>query len=698
MTVQEVLDKIRGERDIPGRFPTRVVFVSNFNDYSYLVDELKKECDAVLNLASYARGDLFPDFHAFKNELTKFDGEVVLLLSFGEYLRLCLKREMKHESAIFPDLWSTIQAVDKTTKYVIPLFGDRGIFDRVVEYVDERQRDFLWEVDEGTKRSEYTIKVFSPEFSESIDADADNFGEWLSIWDGLYSIGEKREFTLISNLVRYTESAIGDISINVLNAPFGYVADLVADGDLLSNDWGPEGFWAELIPHLKIREPFSETVKSVFNMGEFFDPLTLIAKFQVLSDTEKRLLWIWYRLYPDNSYYSLAIRRASNADRIPIKLRDIIFEKPEPSTEMLYERAEALKLLKPNYESDYFAQLDKIFPLWNRFFYLTYRTLEEKAYAIKSVSKLLKQDAKLSSIADHLQSNYPDLAEYLFASVECDSPIEKYFDWYRRQKILNIVPDVVPLDIDFDILDSRHKAIQDYGDCTIFWIDGLGVEWLPLLSKKLAQLNIIKSIDMKIGRALLPTVTEYNRRWRETDEKWDRLDKLSHEGIPDNKNYFFCIARQLEIIGEIASRVGLLMKKHHQIILTGDHGSSRLAALMFHVSDNYAVEPPENSVVCSFGRYCELCGTESYLPTDEMELVQVDNRRFLVMKTYRHFKQSGNPAGGSTEGNPIAGEVHGGMTPEEYLVPVIRVKSNKVKSTLSKTEERKPARLADMGI
>ncbi len=90
------------------------------------------------------------------------------------------------------------------------------------------------------------------------------------------------------------------------------------------------------------------------------------------------------------------------------------------------------------------------------------------------------------------------------------------------------------------------------------------------------------------GKALLPTETEYNRKWTTGDEKWDRLDKLSHNGMPDDKDYFICIARQLEIINEIAEHVEEMLKKANSVILTGDHGSSRLAALLFHDSGNFA--------------------------------------------------------------------------------------------------------------
>ena len=81
-----------------------------------------------------------------------------------------------------------------------------------------------------------------------------------------------------------------------------------------------------------------------------------------------------------------------------------------------------------------------------------------------------------------------------------------------------------------------------------------------------------------------------------------------------------------------------------------------------------------------------------------MKRVELDGKSFIVMKTYEHFKQSGNAAGGNTDENAVAGEVHGGMTPEEHLVPVIVV-SRKVPLT-TKPVASKPKGISrnEMGL
>lgn len=701
MTIQEIVDKVITERHTPGRFPARIVFVRNFSDYCLLVDELSKVCDVTLNLASYARGDILPNFNELKQELDKSVNMLILLLSFSEYLRLCAKRETAKETSVFPGIWATMQSESATTKYIIPLFGGRELFDQVVPFVDERQKDFLWDLTSLSEPLEYTVNVYSPVFATVVRTDAANFQEWLEKWDELFADHKRKNFSLTTKLVKYTNPMVGNISVKIIDEPFAYVASLVNDGQKLKREWGDEQFWANVAKIVKRGESFAATVKAAFNMGADFDPFAVFARFDHLSGTERSLLWIWYRLYPADDYYSFAISKATRPDEITTKLRDAIFELPKPTDIHLAERTNALKIMAVQYGHEYFSKLDKVLPAEIRLSYLTYKTLEERAYAVKTVSLLLKIGAEAHAIAEQLRSNYPDLAEYLSPSDQSDDEVARYFNWYRQNKILNRLPEDWPNYINFDTFDSRNKIIQQNGDALTFWVDGLGAEWLPLLVKKLKQFNIAVEVVSNIGCAILPTETEYNKKWKNDDEKWDKLDKLSHNGMPDDNDYFLCVARQIEIIGEVVERVSELLNQHDRVIITGDHGSSRLAALMFHAYDNFAIDPPKNAIVRSFGRFCELNGSADMPITSAMEqVVREGKAKYIVMKTYEHFRQSGNAAGGNSEDKAVAGEVHGGMTPEEYLVPVITVtrKTPLNKPIQLESKKSKAAKLNDMGI
>ncbi len=675
MNIAEIVSKISNERQTPGRFPTRLIFAQNFADYLSLVGELKSVCDVVVDLADFTKGDVLPNFKSFKSEIVKHSGKQLLLLSFGEYLRICIKRERDKTTANFPGIWEQQQSEGSTTKYIIPIFGGREIFDSIMPIQDERQQRFIWELNVASSESEYSLAIYSPDFADTIVADATNLQEWFQKWTILFGDISRKSFSLQTKLYRYSETTYGGVRLSIIDEPFSYVASLVSDGERLKKAYGNDEFWKRIAQNIRQHKPFADTIKHLLNIGHSFDPISVLARFNELSDSELNLLMLWYKIYPTDDYYTYAISKASSAAAIPTSLRDSIFELPKVTDVFIQQRTAALRVLDVSYSDEYFAKLDKVAAPESRLMMLTYRTLTERAYAVKTVSGLLRSGADVNSVVKQLKNDYPDLAEYLKPDTNTISEITQYFNWYRRSKLINRPNTDMPCSIDFDAVDSRNKVMQQNStiDSLPFWVDGLGVEWIPVLLSRLNSLGIEVSVKSIVAKALLPTETEYNHKWTAEDKKWDRLDKLSHNGMPDDKDYFLCIARQLEIMNEIVEHVNEMLTKVNRAIITGDHGSSRLAALLFHDSENFAVEPPKNAVVRSFGRFVEL-KEDSYVPlTPSMERTELDGKHYIVMKTYEHFKQSGNAAGGNTDENAVAGEVHGGMTPEEYLVPVLVV-------------------------
>lgn len=679
MDIAEIVSKVANERQTPGRFPTRLIFSHNFSDYVLLVGELKSVCDAVVDLADFTKGDVLPCFKDFKNELAKYNEQQVLLLSFGEYLRICIKRERDKTTAHFPGIWEQQQSENAVTKYIIPIFGGREIFDSIMPIQDERQQRFIWEVNKSSTESEYSLAIYSPDFAEAITVDTANLQEWFQNWTSLFGDKSRNSFSLQTKLYRYAEQTFGGVRLSIIDEPFAYVVSLVSDGEKLKKVNGSNDFWKHIAQSVRQGKPFSETIKHLLNIGHSFAPVSVLARFDDLSEDDKNLLMMWYKLYPSDDYYTYAIGKVTTAAEIPVSLRDSIFDLPKLTDSFIRQRTAALRVLNVSYSDEYFTKLDRIPAPESRLMMLTYRTLSERAYAVKTVSGLLRSGADVDPVVDLIKTDYPDLAEYLKTEVEDGNDVARYFNWYRRSKLINRPNTDTPCSIDFEAIDSRNKVIQLNGtaDSLPFWVDGLGVEWMPVLLSRLNTLGIAVDIKPIIAKALLPTETEYNHKWTAEDKKWDRLDKLSHSGIPDDKDYFLCIARQLEIMNEIAEHVGEMLKKVNRAIVTGDHGSSRLAALLFHDSENFAVEPPKNAIVRSFGRFVEL-KDDSYISlTPSMERTELDGKHYVVMKNYEHFKQSGNAAGGNTDENAVAGEVHGGMTPEEYLVPVFVVSRKK---------------------
>ena len=229
-----------------------------------------------------------------------------------------------------------------------------------------------------------------------------------------------------------------------------------------------------------------------------------------------------------------------------------------------------------------------------------------------------------------------------------------------------------------DVYDNRYSVLADNidGDTIILWIDALGVEWLPLLSWTIKEHCDGKIVSTSVGQAILPTETCYNDLWSRMDtpySKLDKLDKLAHKGVVDEPDYYACIEEQLSFVAGAHKHITGLLKKHHRVIITGDHGTSRLAARLFHVKDGFSA--PKGATVCSHGRYCKSVEAAGYTMPNTRVFKGADGMQYVVFTNYDHFKQSGFAAGADDD-NAIYGEVHGGATPEEMLVPVIVIDSN----------------------
>lgn len=677
MTIAEIIEKLSQERTFGSRFPARIIFVEDLTAYVNLVSSLKSACDVTINIAAFGKDDVAPRFDKLKEQLATHYGQQVLLLSVGEYLRMCIKRELDKERSQFPAFWETMQPETSKSRYIMPVFCCRDYFDRIIGHVDERQEPYIWTLDSMAGVKNYSISVYSPQFMGAISADADNLESWLNDWQII--LGTDRPCTLITKQYKNIESSYGTINIKTIDNPFFYLLDLLQDGDVLQREWAEDSFWADLIPYAKKGNMFKDVVFNILKITTF-DFVSIAARWNILSDLSRNVVWLWYRIYPTDEYYSYACKKARSSSEIPTRIRDEILAITTRSQSWIDERMRAMKAFSfTSFDDAYFKQMDKISLADTKLQLLTYRTHEERAYAIKVVSSLLRKGVEADAAANMVRDDYPTLTTYLSSDSGLDLDIDKYFSWYRKNKLINRFPGDYPVELSFDKFDTRFKQLHKLSgkDCFTFWIDGFGLEWLPVFLQELKAVGITPE-SKHIASAMLPTETEYNHQWKESDplsDKWGRLDSCAHKGTPDDRSYFSCIAHQLSVFSEAAKKVDDLLKQHEYVAITGDHGSSRLAALAFHDASVIPIMAPAHATVRSFGRFCELVDDgENFMPLPGMTKSKLNEKTYVLMNNYQHFAVSGNAAGGNTDEQDVVGEIHGGNTPEERLVPVIIVK------------------------
>ncbi|NCC60660.1 MAG: BREX-4 system phosphatase PglZ [Verrucomicrobiae bacterium] len=692
MTMQEILRRLAAERKLGSRYPMRLIFLEDTSQYLELVGNLRTACDATLELGDFCSApDVFPNFGKLMKKIKELRDKHILLLSLGEYLRLAVARELQKDKAQVPLLWTEQQPASSKTRVVVPLLFCRDLWDRVIPRIDERQKDFIWDLSVLSERENpsrvhksniFNLSVFSEEFSDALPEGRFVFGvkAWFSGWEDMITDRSKK-CMIVTSLWGNTEQISSSIDVKVVSNVFDYIVASLKDGSVLQREWGKEADWACLSQKLHYGKTSAEVIKRCLNVYKF-EPLSVLSRWESLSRFEQWLVWLWYRVNPSDGYCGYAIRRSRAPEEIVGSIMHSIFDCVEKS-EWFDERSQAVASLNAELQNDeYFDRLDQVPSLETRLTLLSCVSHMEKTYALKTISCCLKKGIEFESVASPLRERFPLFWDYMTASANCFSPeLASYLHWYRKHKIMNVLPsDATEIikKIDLECFESRYAVLKAFEsvDAFFLWNDAMGAEWLPLLLSCLETRIKDASFEAKVVCARAPTETSFNEQWKEMDapyDKLDALDKLAHSGVPDDKDYYSCIACQFEQIEKIADAAVARLKNHDFVLITADHGTSRLAALAFHKLPGYT--PPSGAIVRSLGRYCELQDTRPLKDIfPETSHIERDGKHFLVFKNHEHFTQSGNAAGKNDGDNANVGELHGGGAPEEILVPVVVLK------------------------
>lgn len=319
------------------------------------------------------------------------------------------------------------------------------------------------------------------------------------------------------------------------------------------------------------------------------------------------------------------------------------------------------KVAVKNFQSPHLAEYlerAKIFP--DAVKYLTDNTAEERRAMITAVQGKKK-------IPDVLMRNYSSLNFYLQDYDLGNAELTNYFRQYKKIKLCNFDDEHFKNHVR-ELAKSRpynkfetRQMILDRADqnAKLYWLDALGVEFLGYIKARASQLGLSASI--KIARADLPTLTSHNKNffddWRgDKFDKNQRLDELKHSpekfDADGNCSAPTYLDDELKIIDDVLVEITTALTNHHaeKIILTSDHGASRLA-VMFGREIKFKM----NSAGKHGGRCC---------PTNDLDAKPTcasEENGWWVLANYDRF------AGGRL----TSVEVHGGATLEEILVPVI---------------------------
>lgn len=682
MTITDILQQVDIERKIESRFPVRVIFCESLEEYRKLVTRLRGACDCCWNLAEFCSEkypDKYPKFRRLIQKIEENQGKHILLLSVGEYLRMATKFEVYGDnSAQFYDLWSRMESVYSKTRIFIPIFAAREYFNRAVGIIDERQQDFIWELDSDDEKT-YSLTVYSEKFKNALPSEniAHNIKEWLEKWQDCYAFTPAM---IMTRQIENWEKTYGKVTIDIVENPYEFLCNFDHNMETIKKDSTPEEFWADLMIKSTRDHSIKEAILESLNLKEF-DSVAVASQWEYLTDIEQWYVWLWYQLNNSDGYVAAIIKKLSVSELkdVPRHISNDIIYYLDSHPEWITQRhglIKSLSVITPSQE--FFKALDTKEPEV-AINLLMARTIEEKAYIIKTICRWLRDnddETTSEKVVEALDKVYPELSAYFKTKKSLYKEYASYFEWYKRKKIINRQVDSPLPAQDVDLLETRFSLMAEYDDkdCISYWIDGLGLEWISLLCFLLDQNRgdtFLYTSDM--AKCVIPSETMFNEQWNLNSYesiKRNRLDNISHKGMPDDKDYFLAVANQIQVITEMVQEALQQLENHEYVIITGDHGSSRLAALAFHGEGTIV---PKGAKSMELGRFCLLKGRPEdtdYIPESSIPCVFGDDN-YLVMKNYDHFIQPGNAAGGNDDDNAVAGEVHGGLTPEECIVPVI---------------------------
>ena len=297
--------------------------------------------------------------------------------------------------------------------------------------------------------------------------------------------------------------------------------------------------------------------------------------------------------------------------------------------------------------------------------YLTNLTLVEKYLAVSWVGKN-KMDISF------VKGFYPDL--YHYVSDKIDYPkywVQDYFKAYRESKIANEINTdlkilletqnngVVSFNNWYNSFKTTKTILNNRTDIEVYyWIDGLGIEWIPFITYLFSIKEGIYLNEIHIAHAAYPTTTSINKTALDdlshnSLNKIGDLDNLAHKNTNKYPDYIieeFDIVRKAidKIVNEYSGR---------KIAIVSDHGLTAMS------------------------QFCDglnLAGYESdhrgRLATNESGKIVADNNYVVCEDGTTICALRHNSLCGKT---PIGQSAHGGCTPEEVLVPVFIVSSRK---------------------
>ena len=338
------------------------------------------------------------------------------------------------------------------------------------------------------------------------------------------------------------------------------------------------------------------------------------------------------------------------------------------------ERAEALKTVGSNYESLIVEFIGQTKESGDALQFLNCGTNAERVEIVRRAST---EDLSYGFPKEYGEL-FPTLADYFSSAFEFeDAATTAYFKEYRMHKVSGSITDsfvkraydfVVPKT--YPARDAIMAELHTQSDVAVLVVDAMGAEYMPLLLA-LAKRRGMNIESQAVVTAKLPTETIFN------PIKWDEarilpeiksIDNIVHNGAAKHEvsapeRNFAETLRVFET--EIMNRIADGLTRFARVVVTADHGASRLAVIAHNEGKGTTLPwdgQPDD------WRYSLAPQGAARPPEFEQEYFPETKKTYWIVRGYNRLPKMGGKLY----------ELHGGATLEERLVPIVVFTRNAV--------------------
>jgi hypothetical protein len=659
------------------RYAVRFIMLDNFNLYQDFVKEMTKSDIQIFNLEQLIdtdNKDSWITTDTLVNTIKSLKGQIVVS-PFSEIVRFYRDDKFK---ALFEGM--SLMELDQTTRIYIPLIGLKHRFENFLNTfsrIEESQP--VWAIYCAESQPvEIDLIPYNFPCPDSLNC-LKTVYDWLVFWKT--HAPTERILCSSDTINTYSKYSQPDniFDIKKIESAHAFISQFINAKIDIPYKPEEEKFWQKLLPYIKGNTfSFKAFVEEHFNVHKLTIK-DLLNKWTSPETTEfdRWLLKHYYlQFIADNGYLNGIMPDCVDYSALRL-FREIalsIFVDTN-SQNQIQERNTLLNLFPQQYklpESDLSEMKEQILDIA--------KTDTDKAISLCSgrfdFEKELfigwNKDGMLS--LTELQKKYPDFASYM-NDLKLNNWTNTYIQAYKKAKIedkytdeiKNIVAEKNANENSFyewynsNSFELSKELLSKEKVDKIYWIDGLGIEYLSLIKEIISKSNF-QIEKLMIAKTGIPSSTEHNKF--EEVVKIEDLDNYIHNNL---YQYPQTICKEIEIVKDIFSKI-LNQSAETTIAIISDHGLTALSRLVD--SKKYAAKASHE------GRYIKLDSEETIEDTDYIRHKNgTDN--FKVALTHA-----------SLNTKPIR-EVHGGCTPEEILVPFIVISNKKSARAVEKTVETK---------